>query len=69
MRKFVIAEGTNREITGILISMQLVPVIKMVRNDLEYHLEQENDLYVIYIDECGEIVTKAIYEYDKIKLL
>ena len=69
MRKFILAEGTRKELTGTLINVQLVPVIKMVRNDLEYYVEQYNDLYIIYIDEFDEIKTQLIDEADSIKLL
>lgn len=69
MRKFIMNEGTYRELTGTLITMQLVPVIKMVREDLEYHLEQYNEMHVIYIDEHDEVRRQEIYESDSIKLL
>jgi len=69
MRKFIINEGKYNELTGTLITMQLTPVIKMIREDLEYYLEQYNELHVIYIDESGEIWTKKINESDNIKLL
>lgn len=69
MKKFILEEGTHRELTGFLISIQLVPRMRMVRNDLEYSIEQDNELHIIYVDNYNEVQSKEIYESDSIKFL
>lgn len=45
-----------------IINIQIIPKIKMVRNDLEYSLEQENKFHVIYLDVQGKLQTED-YHY------
>lgn len=45
-----------------IISIQVVPRIRMQRNDLEYQIEQSNEYHIIWMDDKG-VVQEDSYGY------
>lgn len=69
MKKFILRGTGGRWITGNYIGIQIVPTIKMVRNDLEYSIEEDTQMFIIYTDDIGCIWNEKIDNGDQIEFL